>query len=110
MLDGDEVRVKAALARKDRPDVTIPIERGAMKWSLVTLAARWGHVHILPALVDAGASLEGENFETWTPLMYAADNDDVRAIEALLSFGADPLTSDTSGEKVAVVVVVVAVV
>lgn len=41
-------------------------------------------------LLDAGADIDQRGLNDWTPLHYAAANDDVRAIELLMARGADP--------------------
>jgi ankyrin repeat protein len=41
-------------------------------------------------LLDAGADIGQRGLNDWTPLHYAAANDDVRAIELLMERGADP--------------------
>lgn len=60
--EGDEVRVRAALARGGCPKVTVPTRRG-MSWCLVALAASEGHDHLLPALMNA-VGLCGIDFST----------------------------------------------
>jgi len=41
-------------------------------------------------LLDAGADINQRGLNDWSPLHYAAANDDVAAIELLLARGADP--------------------
>ena len=85
--------------------------RGKLTWCLVTLAAYYGHTHLLLPLLNAGLSVEGvhlgkiglfeiETTTTWTPLMVAARQGHVSMIKELLFYHANPLARDDEGNLV----------
>ena len=91
---GHTARVLAALASGE---VTLldedPHEFGGK--TLLHLAAWWGHVDMMAALVERGANASGVDGIGFTPLHYAAMTGRERAVEALLSKHSvlvDPLT------------------
>ncbi|XP_063851977.1 ankyrin-1-like isoform X1 [Scylla paramamosain] len=96
---GDETGMRSALARGAPPEITIPTTAGTSV-SLVNLAARMGHDHLLPRLLQAGLSIEGGGTDEWTPLMEAAVKGRIQTVKALLTLGANPLATD-SEEKTA---------
>lgn len=51
---------------------------------------RRDRAELLALLLDAGADVEQRGLNDWTPLHYAAAQDDPAAIELLLAHGADP--------------------
>jgi hypothetical protein len=53
------------------------------------VAARYGHVDVIVALVEMGADKDAKNVRGVTPLHYAADNGHVEAITVLVQMGAD---------------------
>jgi len=57
-----------------------------------------GHVAILTALIDAGASIRAADEFGLTPLHYAAESGEIAAIEALLSAGANVEARDEVGK------------
>jgi ankyrin repeat protein len=52
-------------------------------------AERADKYQVLEILIDAGADVNQRGINDWTPLHYAASQDDVRAIEILVARGAD---------------------
>ena len=102
--EGDEVRVKAALARGGWPDVTVKTGGGGSV-CLVAIAARYGHSHLLSTLLDEGLNLEGSGTLDDTPLMLSAFSGHLETIKALLSLGANPFARNSKGEyEVAIVI------
>ncbi|KAK8390778.1 hypothetical protein O3P69_010468 [Scylla paramamosain] len=93
---GDDDIVKSSLATGAHPEVTVPTDDG-MSLSLVSVAAKNGHQHLLPRLLQAGLSVEGKGTIDMTPLMLAAGNGHTQTVKALLTFGANPLATDTEG-------------
>jgi ankyrin repeat protein len=53
-------------------------------------AARIGRDDVIPALLQAGARIEGEDARGYTPLVLASYNKQERTTELLLAFGAKP--------------------
>lgn len=94
--NGDEARVKSALARGARPKVTVPCG-GKLSWCLVTVAANKGHDHLLSHLLQAGLSIEGGGTHDRTPLMEAAFGGHTKTVKALLALGANPSAKDSKG-------------
>ncbi|XP_063882615.1 uncharacterized protein LOC135112265 isoform X2 [Scylla paramamosain] len=93
---GDEAGVRSALDRGARPEVTVPTNAG-MSCSLLTLAAREGHEHLLSHLLQAGLSIEGGGTTDRTPLMMAAQNGHAHTVKALLDLRGNPLAMDSRG-------------
>ncbi|XP_063848731.1 serine/threonine-protein phosphatase 6 regulatory ankyrin repeat subunit B-like isoform X2 [Scylla paramamosain] len=91
--EGDEARVRLALDRGARPEVNVPTNAG-VSGSLLTLAASEGHDHLLPHLLQAGLSIEGEGTTDMTPLMVAAGTGHTQTVKALLDLGGNPLATN----------------
>ncbi len=89
-LDG----VKKALA--DGVPVDAMNKKG---WNALHVAAQNGHTEVVRALIDAGADVNIQFNEAWSPLAFAAEfaNDNEGGLEnviALVDAGADPLLKD----------------
>ncbi|XP_063887790.1 uncharacterized protein LOC135115206 [Scylla paramamosain] len=97
--EGDEARVRSSLARGAHSEISVPTVAG-MSWSLVSVAASKGHHHLLPRLLQAGLSIEGEGTTDTTPLMEAARKNHTQTVKALLILGANPLATDSEGRMV----------
>ncbi|XP_045122025.1 poly [ADP-ribose] polymerase tankyrase-like isoform X3 [Portunus trituberculatus] len=93
---GDEAGMESALAGGARPEVIIPTTRG-VSWNLVSEAAFRGHDHLLPRLLQAGLSIEGEGTDNMTPLMHSAVKGHTRTVKALLTLGANPMATNNNG-------------
>ncbi|XP_063857741.1 ankyrin-1-like isoform X3 [Scylla paramamosain] len=93
---GDVARVRSALNRGARPEVTVPTNAG-MSCSLLTLAASEGHDHLLPHLLQAGLSIEGGGTTDNTPLMVAAQRGHAHTVKALLDLRGNPLATNSDG-------------
>ncbi|KAK8375125.1 hypothetical protein O3P69_017795, partial [Scylla paramamosain] len=96
VMEGDEARVRSALDRGARPEVTLPTN-DVGSWSLLTLAAREGHEHLLSDLLQAGLSIEGRGTTDKTPLMMAAIHGHAHTVKALLDLRGNPLAMDSEG-------------
>jgi ankyrin repeat protein len=59
------------------------------KHTALTLAAKAGHLAIVRALLEAGASVNRTTCDRWTPLMCATEKCHVDVLRVLLSAGAD---------------------
>lgn len=63
-------------------------------------ASRLGRSDVIPALVQAGADIEGQDSRGYTPLILASYNGQEQATELLLNLGARPDgTGETSGNS-----------
>ncbi|KAK8375290.1 hypothetical protein O3P69_012776, partial [Scylla paramamosain] len=93
---GDEAWVRSALDRGARPKVTVPTNAGVLG-SLLTVAVYEGHDHLLPSLLEAGISIEGEGTTDKTPLMVAALRGHTQTVKALLDRGSNPLATYGEG-------------
>ena len=58
-------------------------------------SARADKYEIIELLLASGADIQQRGINDWTPLHYAAANDDVEAMERLLAHGADPAARTT---------------
>lgn len=69
-------------------------------WTALHLAAHYGQLEIVTALIEAGAKLDtlSRNAEGNTPLMAAVAGGNLSIIQLLVEKGADPTQSDASGE------------
>ena len=65
------------------------------RMSILHEAVHRGHRDMVAFLLQNGADPNGRS--RWTPLMYAAVNDDAAIAELLLDAGADPSTTDWGG-------------
>lgn len=75
--------------------------RNRMGFTALTAAAMKGEVEIARALLDAGASVEGDNTGGRTPLMFAAMFGREEAVRLLLDRGADARARDAEGRDAA---------
>jgi uncharacterized protein len=84
--DGETARVRKLAAGGADPD-----ERDEHGLTAMIYAARSGHVEVMNALLDAGASPdEPDRFVNgWTPLMHAVHKGQIDAAALLLASGAD---------------------
>ncbi len=80
-----------------RVTVTLPVVGDIC---LLTYAAREGHTHLLPHLLEAGLSVEGSGQKLLTPLMAAARRGHKQVMEWLLAAGADPHTRGRRGKNI----------
>lgn len=64
---------------------------------LLTLAAWEGHTYLLPLLLEAGLSVDGDGNTKITPLIAAAKRGHAEMVAKLLSLGAKCLAKDESG-------------
>lgn len=80
------------------PDLTIKNTEGN---GPVHLAARWGHLRVVEALLAAGANPDERNHAGETPLMFLgrADEDSMYILDALVKAGADINAQDHGGRS-----------
>jgi len=64
-------------------------------------AAAGAHGEIVEVLLQAGATSDPRQRHGWTPLQAAAQNGDVRSLDALLAAGAEPSLRNDDGHSAA---------
>ena len=70
---------------------------GAKGWSPVSSAASMGKLHLVKALVDRGADVNGRSIGSMMPIHSAAGSGALDVVRYLLSRGADPKATDGGG-------------
>ena len=61
-------------------------------------AAEEGELEVVNTLVDAGASINTRQAQSWTPLHYAADKNHLEVVRVLLEHGADKSAKSRDGK------------
>jgi len=80
---------------------TAPIPAQALpsperRQELLSDAAKLGRVDLIPALIQAGADVNGHDARGFTPLILAAYNKQAEALELLIASGANPCKPDAT--------------
>ncbi len=88
--------VKALLANGAKPDYRNP----ASGLSAMATAAAEGHVTIIRLLAKNKADVNLPDLSGRTPIFYAVENNQLRALRTLLILGADPNVKDHNGVSV----------
>eukprot|EP01061_Rhynchopus_euleeides_P005811 TRINITY_DN14967_c0_g1_i1.p2 TRINITY_DN14967_c0_g1~~TRINITY_DN14967_c0_g1_i1.p2 ORF type:complete len:225 (+),score=100.69 TRINITY_DN14967_c0_g1_i1:63-677(+) len=87
---GDVERLQSYIDNKGTLD-----EGDDYKMTLLHHAVHGGHVSIATMLIKAGADVDKQDAEGWSPLQVAVDKSNVDIVKLLCSSGADPCTKDT---------------
>ncbi len=94
--NGDVDRVKRLVngAAKGYVDVNVVDDDGT---GALVYASCFGHQEVVSALLDAGASVDKQDRNQWSPLMWATTNRHKAIAKILLDHGADPDVKSNSG-------------
>lgn len=96
MLRGQLEDAKKAVRAGGDPCVVVPDDvTGCEGGTLVGMAVARGHAHLIPFLVESGASVNGGGWKEGTPLHLAAELDQEEALRMLLLHGADTEVTTT---------------
>jgi len=93
---GDVGEIERLIAAGAKPNAL----EGADSITPLQLAAAYGHVAAIAALLKAGAHVDGARSDGITPLTYAAMYDRTDAIDALIAAGVDVRRTLTDGNTV----------
>jgi len=81
-------------------DVNAPVTAESCKYTMLHVAARYNHGHLVDYLLSLGADINLREHEFgYSPLMLALISDSGWAGEVLIAHGADPRTPSTSGRN-----------
>jgi ankyrin repeat protein len=84
--------MEALAANEEAKDMAYRISRAPLHW-----AAEGGHTEAIEQLIDAGADVSIKDGSNWTPLMFAAMNNEVGCMRRLTVAGCLTDTADIHG-------------
>lgn len=83
---GDQQLVDEALA----DGASLNARSAGDESNVLHFAAQLGHVSLVQEFIAQGVDVNERNSNGWTPLMFAASNDQAPVVRVLLAHGADP--------------------
>lgn len=91
---GNHKALKKAISRAENIDIKNKFNKTALMY-----ACNDGDLTAVQMLVEAGAAVNEQDSEGWSPLFYAAANNNLDIVKYLLSKGADKSLTDIGGKR-----------